>query len=76
MSKLNTNVVLFLSFQLGLGLNIRHDGSTWILTHLKSGPNGFINRGPRPNIIIKFGGLHGAKLALKQNTTNFKCFPI
>jgi hypothetical protein len=57
-----------------VGLKIRHDGFTWILTHLKIGPNGFINRGPRPN--IKFGGLHGARLALKQNTTNFKCFPI
>jgi hypothetical protein len=65
MFKVNTNVVLFLSFQLGLGFKIRHNGSTWILTHLKIGPNGFISLGPRPNIIIKFGGLHGARLALK-----------
>jgi len=43
---------------------------------LKIGPNGFINCGPRPNILIKFGGLHGVRLALKWNTTNFKCFPI
>ncbi len=58
-----------------MGLKIRHDGFTWILTHLKIGPNGFINRGPRPNIIIKFGSLYGARLASKQNTTSFKCFP-